>query len=128
MRRVIFAFLVHLDTGILLLRAVVRRVREAGPTRLLMVGPRLNGAPNGSSIGFLAEFEGNQFSHFKAVLTDLAVAALGPMGAEMKRLTADPGQVDAVLAEGAARAQAIAEPILAEVRDIVGFLQPGASA
>ncbi|MDJ0937492.1 MAG: tryptophan--tRNA ligase [Kiloniellales bacterium] len=76
----------------------------------------------------LAEFEGSQFSHFKAVLTDLAVAALGPMGAEMKRLTADPAQVDAVLAEGAARARAIAEPILDEVRDIVGFLRPKGSA
>ncbi|MDJ0946216.1 MAG: tryptophan--tRNA ligase [Kiloniellales bacterium] len=76
----------------------------------------------------LAEFEGNQFSHFKAVLTDLAVATLGPMGAEMKRLMGDPGQVDAVLAEGAARARAIAEPVLAEVQDIVGFLQPRASA
>ena len=76
----------------------------------------------------LAEFEGNQFSHFKAVLTDLAVATLGPVGAEMKRLMEDPGQVDATLAEGAARAREIAEPILDEVRDIVGFLRPkGAS-
>ena len=74
----------------------------------------------------LTEFEGSQFSHFKTVLTDLAVATLGPVGAEMKRLMADPGQVDAVLAEGAARARAIAEPILAEVQDIVGFLRPKA--
>jgi len=72
----------------------------------------------------LAEFAGAQFSHFKAVLTDLAVARLGSIGAEMKRLSDDPGAVDAVLRDGAERARAIAEPILAEVYDIVGFLRP----
>ena len=71
----------------------------------------------------LAEFEGAQFSHFKQVLTDLAVAVLGPIGAEMKRLTDDPGHVDAVLARGAARAREIARPVLAEVKDLVGFLR-----
>jgi tryptophanyl-tRNA synthetase len=71
----------------------------------------------------LSEFEGAQFSHFKAVLTDLAVAALGPIGAEMKRLTADPAQVDRVLKEGAERARSVATPILEEVHDIVGFLR-----
>ena len=72
----------------------------------------------------LAEFEGAQFSQFKAALTDLAVASLGPIGAEMKRLSADPGSVDAVLRDGAARARAIADPILEEVYDAVGYLRP----
>ena len=72
----------------------------------------------------MAEFEGSQFSHFKAVLTDLAVASLGPVGAEMQRLTADPGHVDAVLREGAEKARGLAEPILREVHEVVGFLHP----
>ena len=72
----------------------------------------------------LAEFEGAQFSRFKEVLTDLAVASLGPIGAEMKRLTADPGYVDRVLRDGAARARAIADPILREAQDVIGFLRP----
>jgi len=71
----------------------------------------------------LEEFAGAQFSHFKAVLTDLAVARLGPVGAEMKRLSADPAAVDAVLRDGAQRARAVAAPILAEVQDAVGFLR-----
>ncbi len=71
----------------------------------------------------LREFGGSEFSRFKSVLTDLAVATLGKIGAEMKRLLADPAEVDAVLASGARRARAIAEPILAEVEDIVGFLR-----
>ena len=72
----------------------------------------------------LEEFAGTQFSHFKSALTDLAVAVLGPIGAEMQRLCADPGAVDAVLRDGAERARAIAEPVLEEVYDVVGFLRP----
>jgi tryptophanyl-tRNA synthetase len=72
----------------------------------------------------LSEFEGHQFSGFKKELTELAVEALGPMGAEMKRLMADPAQVDAVLKDGGERARALAAPILEEVYDIVGFLRP----
>ncbi|MGH6949077.1 MAG: tryptophan--tRNA ligase [Kiloniellales bacterium] len=72
----------------------------------------------------LEEFAGSQFSHFKAVLTDLAVATLGPIGSEMKRLTEDHSAVDQVLSEGAERANAIARPILREVHDVVGFLRP----
>ena len=53
----------------------------------------------------LEEFGGAQFSRFKAALTDLAVAALGPVGAEMQRLCADPAAVDAVLRDGAERAR-----------------------
>jgi tryptophanyl-tRNA synthetase len=72
----------------------------------------------------LAEFAGREFSAFKKALTDLAVEKLGPINADMKRLLADPGYVDSVLKDGAQRARAIADPILREVYDIVGFLRP----
>ena len=72
----------------------------------------------------LSEFEGAQFSHFKQVLTDLAVAVLGPIGAEMNRMADDPSYVDSVLRNGAGRAREIAAPIVKEVEDIVGFLSP----
>jgi tryptophanyl-tRNA synthetase len=72
----------------------------------------------------LGEFEGREFSFFKQVLTDLSVATLGEMGAEMKRLLADPTTIDSVLRRGAERARLLAEPILAEVEDIVGYLRP----
>jgi tryptophanyl-tRNA synthetase len=70
------------------------------------------------------EFTGKQFSEFKAALTELAVAKLGPVGSEMQRLMKDPGHVDAVLHDGASRAAALAAPILAEVYRTVGFLKP----
>jgi tryptophanyl-tRNA synthetase len=72
----------------------------------------------------LERFEGAQFSTFKGELADLAVAKLGPIGEEMQRLMADPGHVDGILRDGAARANAIAEPVLHEVHEIVGFLNP----
>jgi tryptophanyl-tRNA synthetase len=71
----------------------------------------------------LREFAGKEFSFFKKVLTDLAVATLGRTGAEMKRLLADPAEIDAVLADGAARARALSAPIMAEVEEIVGYLR-----
>jgi tryptophanyl-tRNA synthetase len=71
----------------------------------------------------LARFAGQPFSVFKPALAELAVETLGPIGAEMRRLTADPGHIDAVLRDGAARASALAAPILAEVYDTVGLLR-----
>jgi tryptophanyl-tRNA synthetase len=70
------------------------------------------------------QFGGQQFSVFKKELADLAVDKLAPVQDEMRRLTDDKAHVDGVLADGAGRARAIAEPILAEVHDIVGFLRP----
>jgi tryptophanyl-tRNA synthetase len=68
------------------------------------------------------EFAGAQFSKFKEALTELAVTKLGPIGAEMKRLTADPGHIDQILADGAARARVIANQTMKEVGKIVGFV------
>ncbi|MBF0325353.1 tryptophan--tRNA ligase [Magnetospirillum moscoviense] len=71
-----------------------------------------------------SQFAGRQFSEFKAELVDLAVAVLGPINTEMNRLMDDPSHIDAILKKGAERANAIAEPILKDVYDIVGFLRP----
>ena len=71
-----------------------------------------------------AQFDGAQFSGFKNELADLAIAKLSPITAEMRRLLDDPSHIDAVLRDGAARADAMAAPILREVQDIVGFLRP----
>jgi tryptophanyl-tRNA synthetase len=70
----------------------------------------------------LAEFGGAQFSKFKTALADLSVEKLGPIGTEMKRLTADPASIDAILADGAARASAITEQTMRKVREIVGLI------
>ncbi|MBM3488496.1 MAG: tryptophan--tRNA ligase [Alphaproteobacteria bacterium] len=71
----------------------------------------------------IATFGGSQFSTFKEALTELAVTTLRPINGEMRRLRAAPDHVDRILAEGAGRAAAIAEPILAEVQRVVGFVR-----
>ncbi len=76
-----------------------------------------------SKVDVLAEFGGSQFSVFKPALVDLAVDKLGPMGAEMKKLMDDKSYIDGVLADGSARARAIAEPIMQDVKRIVGFIR-----
>ena len=70
----------------------------------------------------IPEFAGKQFSEFKNALADLTVAQLSPIAAEMRRLLADPAQIDQILREGAARARAIASPIVAETKKLVGFI------
>lgn len=70
----------------------------------------------------ISQFAGQQFSGLKEALAELAIAKIAPIGDEMRRLNEDPCHVDAVLADGAARARALAEPVMAEVRRLVGFL------
>jgi tryptophanyl-tRNA synthetase len=74
----------------------------------------------------LAEHGRAQFSQFKPILAELAVEKLAPIAGEMRRLLADPAHVDAILADGARRAAAIARPIIAQVKQIIGFVVPQA--
>jgi tryptophanyl-tRNA synthetase len=76
-----------------------------------------------SKADVLKEFGGAQFSTFKSALVDVAVARLGPIGAEMKRLVADTSYIDSVLVDGAERAQALAAQTMTSVKDIVGFIR-----
>ncbi|HEY4774056.1 MAG TPA: tryptophan--tRNA ligase [Xanthobacteraceae bacterium] len=70
----------------------------------------------------LKELGGAQFSTFKAALIDLLVAKLGPIRAELTRLLRDPAHIEAVLADGAARARMIAAGTMNAVKDIVGLI------
>ena len=70
----------------------------------------------------LKDFGGRGFGDFKPALADLAIEKLAPISSEMRRLLADPGHIDAVLADGAERAREIADPILAEITEIVGLV------
>jgi tryptophanyl-tRNA synthetase len=70
----------------------------------------------------LREFAGRGFGEFKPALAELAVTHLSPMGEKMRQLLETPEEIDHILDEGAARAEAIAAPIMDAVNDIVGFL------
>ena len=71
----------------------------------------------------IAQFGGKGFGVFKPALADLAVQRLAPITAEMRRLMADPAEIDGVLKAGAEKARDIAAPVVAETRKLVGLLQ-----
>ena len=71
----------------------------------------------------LERFAGHGFGAFKPALAELAVATLSPISTEMKRLMADPAEIDRILGQGAERADALARPILERTQDIVGMIR-----
>ncbi|HHL22684.1 MAG TPA: tryptophan--tRNA ligase [Aliiroseovarius sp.] len=71
----------------------------------------------------IREYAGAGWGRFKPALAELAVEKLSPISDEMRRLMAEPGELDRILGEGADKADAIARPILEQVHDIVGFVR-----
>jgi tryptophanyl-tRNA synthetase len=70
----------------------------------------------------LASFGGKGFGAFKPALADLVVEKIAPIGDELRRLEADPSFLQQVLSDGAERAAATADPIVKQVKEIVGFV------
>ncbi len=69
----------------------------------------------------LNRFEGQGFGAFKPALAELAVESLSPITRAFRHAMDDPAEIDRILKEGGARAATIATPVMAEVRDIIGF-------
>ena len=71
----------------------------------------------------LNDFGGKQFSEFKPALAELCVEKLSPITSRMNELMADPSEIDAILKAGADKANTIAQPILKETMEKMGFWQ-----
>ena len=69
----------------------------------------------------LSEFGGQGFGVFKPALAELCVSQIAPISLEMNKLLEQPEEIDRLLEKGAGQAQAIAAPILAEVKQLIGF-------
>src|SRR3984957_7551742 len=65
----------------------------------------------------LRQYGGKGFGAFKEVLTALLVEKLTPIAAETQRLLRDPDVIEATLRDGARRAAAIADPIVAKTEE-----------
>jgi len=76
---------------------------------------------NQTKVEVLAQYAGQGFGSFKPALTEVMVSTLGPVTARLKDYLSDPGEIDSILATGAARARQIARPVVDEVRKRVGF-------
>jgi len=82
------------------------------------------GAISGESIeDVLARFAGRGFGAFKPALADALVALIAPIRARLEELRKEPEELDRILADGAARADAIAAPVLAKAKSAVGLTQ-----
>ncbi|MBV8091725.1 MAG: tryptophan--tRNA ligase [Acetobacteraceae bacterium] len=93
---------------------------EGRPEARNLVG--IYAALAGSDVpGVLREHGGKGFSAFKEVLATLMIEILSPIAAETRRTLADPASLDVLLRDGAARARAIADPIVREVERLVGL-------
>lgn len=76
-----------------------------------------------TSEAVIAEYAGAGWGKFKPALADLAVEKLAPISSEMTRLMTETAELDRILARGAERARDIADPILKQAYDIVGFVR-----
>jgi tryptophanyl-tRNA synthetase len=69
----------------------------------------------------VSKFSEKQFSYFKNELNELSVETLGPITKEMRKLLDDKTYLEEILNNGGVKANRIAEPILKETKNIVGF-------
>ncbi len=69
----------------------------------------------------LNQYAGEGFGVFKPALAELCVEKIAPITQLMTRYLNDPEEIDRILAKGADAAAAIADPIVSDVRDIMGF-------
>jgi len=68
------------------------------------------------------EFEGKGYGDFKSAVADVVVEYLRPVRARTLELLDDQKYLDQVLAEGAAKAQAVASKTLADVYERIGLI------
>ena len=71
----------------------------------------------------LKEYGGKGFADFKRALIDLSVERLAPITERMSQLMSDPAEIDRILERGNEKARSIAQPIVAETMEIMGFWQ-----
>lgn len=69
------------------------------------------------------EFAGQGFGAFKPALAELAVAKLSPIRDRYQQLRADENGIDAILKDGAERAQALAQPTVDKAYAALGLLR-----
>ena len=69
----------------------------------------------------LARFEGQGFGAFKPALAELLVETLRPISTRLAELERDPAELDRILAHGAAKARAAAEPVVAGAYAALGL-------
>jgi tryptophanyl-tRNA synthetase len=101
----------------------IRFDRDAKPGVSNLLG--IYSAITGESIeAFAASLQGQGYGALKTAVADAVVATLDPIRLRAQELLADPAELDRLLAQGATKANEIAERTLADVYDKLGFVRP----
>ena len=101
----------------------IRFDREAKPGVSNLIG--IYSAITGASVeSFTTSLQGQGYGALKTAVADAVVAALDPIRLRAEELLADPAELDRLLAQGAAKANQIAERTLSDVYDKLGFVRP----
>ena len=96
------------------------REAKAGVSNLLGI----HSAISGRSIESLEEqFAGEGYGALKAEVADVVIAAIEPIRERTQELMSDQNELDRLLADGADKANEVAEATLAKVYDAIGFLK-----
>jgi tryptophanyl-tRNA synthetase len=98
-------------------REIVRGADKAGITNLIDI---LAVARAAVPEEIEAEFEGAGYGDFKKAVAEGVVEMLTPVQERYAQLRPDEGRLEEILATGAKKAGAIAAPIVAEVREVMG--------
>jgi tryptophanyl-tRNA synthetase len=102
-------------------RDVVRSPEKPGITNLIEIMSAATGEPPER---IEARYDGAGYGAFKEDVAEAVVELLDPVRLRFGELRADPEQLRAVLAKGAAKAHAIAAETLAAAYERVGFVKP----
>jgi tryptophanyl-tRNA synthetase len=92
---------------------------KPGVSNLLSIYAAITGRPVADIV---ADYEGKMYGHLKGDLAEIVVDALTPVRERTLEWMDSPDRLDAVLAEGAAKASAIAKVTLGRIYDSVGLL------
>jgi tryptophanyl-tRNA synthetase len=93
---------------------------RAGVNNLLQIYELFTGQ---SRAAIEAHFAGKGYGALKGEVAEAVIEGLRPIREAYARLIADPAELDRLLAIGAERARAVAEPKIAEMYQRIGFLR-----
>jgi tryptophanyl-tRNA synthetase len=99
-------------------REIERSPEKPGITNLIDILAVARGSDQAAVEG---EFEGAGYGDFKKAVAEAVVELLGPTRERYAEQRPDEAALEAVFAAGAEKAQALAAPVVAEVRERMGF-------
>jgi tryptophanyl-tRNA synthetase len=99
-------------------REIVRAPEKAGIANLIDILAVARGIDQAQ---VESEFEGSGYGDFKKAVAEAVVELLTPLQERYAKLRSDEAELDRVLGIGAEKARAIAAPVVADVRERMGF-------